>query len=229
MAQLRIKAGRHTVEVSKPDKVLFPDDGIAKADLAEYYHQVANRMLPYLRGRPLALERYPDGISHQRVFQKDVPSHFPEWVTRVDVERVKGGTVRQAVADKAAALVYLADQGCVTPHAFLSRHDRLNQPDQLIFDLDPPEGDFEAARRGALTLRGLLCDELGLAAYPKTTGGKGVHVMSPLVRGWGFDRVREFARDAADLLVDRFPDEITTEQRKDKRGGRLFIDVLRNA
>lgn len=223
-----MQVGEFTVEVTRPDKALFPD-GTSKRELAEYYHSAAGRMLPYLTDRPLAMQRFPDGIEHGQIFQKQVPDYFPEWVTRLDVPK-EDGTVTQVVCDKAATLVYLAGQACVTPHVFLSRTDQLDHPDQLIFDLDPPDaGQFDAARRAALALRQLLEEELGLVTYAKTTGGKGMHVHAPLDRSADFDTVREVARDIAGTFAARDPDQLTVEQRKDKRGDRIFIDVLRNA
>jgi bifunctional non-homologous end joining protein LigD len=215
------------VELSNPGKVLYPDDGITKGDLVDYYRRAAERMLPHLRGRPVAMERYPDGIDAERIFQKDVPAHFPGWIDRVEVAKQQG-SLRQVVCEEAATLAYLANQACITPHVFLSRADRLDHPDQLIFDLDPAGDDFEEARLAALALRDLL-RELELPSFAKTTGGKGLHLTVPLDRRADFDTVRGFARDVADLLAARQPDRLTTEQRKDKRKGRLYLDAMRNA
>jgi bifunctional non-homologous end joining protein LigD len=229
MSGEQIKANGHTVEVSKVDKVFFPGEGITKGDLVHYYRDVAATMLPYLRDRPLAMARYPDGIEGERIFQKNVPDYFPDWVTRVRVEK-QGGEVNHAVCDNPAALIYLANQACIEPHIFLSRTDRIGRPDQMVFDLDPPDAaGFADARTAALELRELLEDGLGATAFVKTTGGKGLHVHVPLDRRAGFDDVRDVAREIAELFAAAHPDEMTTEQRKDKRGKRLFLDVLRNA
>jgi bifunctional non-homologous end joining protein LigD len=223
---IEVQAGETTVRLSHPGKVLFPDAGITKAELADYYLTVADTMLPHLRGRPIAMERYPDGISGRRIFQKDVPAYFPDWVRRVTVDK-EGGTLTQVVCENAATLVYLADLACITPHAWLSRTDRPEWPDQLIFDLDPPGDDFVAARAAALAVRSLL-DELDLPSFVKTTGQRGIHVTVPLDRSAGFDAVRSFARDVARELVARHPTQLTLEQRKDRRGGRLYLDLMRN-
>ena len=159
------------MKLSHPDKVLFPDDRITKGDLVDYYRRVAGFMLPHLRGRPVAMERYPDGIGGQRIFQKDVPDHFPAWIDRVEVAK-QDGSLHQVVCEEPATLAYLANQACITPHVFLSRADRLDHPDQLIFDLDPSGDDVEEARTAALWLRSLL-EELELPSFAKTTGGKG--------------------------------------------------------
>jgi bifunctional non-homologous end joining protein LigD len=223
----RRRFGRYTVDVSSPDKVLFPADGITKADLIDYYGRIADRMVPHLTGRPLSLERFPDGIDGGRVFQQKIPGYFPSWIRRVKV-RKEGGTLDHVVCENAATLAYLANQAVVTPHAWLSRADRPERPDQLVFDLDPPGDDFEAARAAAHSVRTLL-DELGLPGFVKTSGGKGLHVVVPLDRREDFDAVRSFARDAAGELARREPERLTTEARKAKRAGRLFLDMGRNA
>ncbi|HET7246771.1 MAG TPA: non-homologous end-joining DNA ligase [Streptosporangiaceae bacterium] len=229
MTREKLKAGRITVELSNTAKVLFPQDGITKGDLVTYYQAVAGEMLPLLRDRPVSMTRFPDGITSHGIVQKNVPDYFPDWVTRVRV-RKEGGSLQQVVCDKPATIVYLANQACIELHAFLSRLDRIDEPDQLIFDLDPPGGDrFGDVRVCALRLRELLTGELGLPAFVKTTGGKGLHIHVPLNAREDFDGVREFARRAAELLAARNPDLITTEQRKDKRGPRIYADIMRNA
>jgi bifunctional non-homologous end joining protein LigD len=222
----RVRVGRRTVEVSNAAKPLYPD-GTTKGDLVDYYRQVADAMLPHLHGRPVSMERFPDGIAGQRIVQKDVPDYFPDWIERVEVEK-EHGRLHHVLCEQAATLVYLANQACITPHVWLSRVDRPDRPDQLIFDLDPAGDDFEEARAAALWLRSLL-DELALPSFPKTTGGKGIHLTVPLDRRAGFDAVRQFARDAAAVLARREPRRLTNEQRRAKRHGRLYVDVMRNA
>jgi bifunctional non-homologous end joining protein LigD len=228
MAQ-EITAGGITVPLSHPDKVLFPGDGITKADLARYYADVADRMLPWLRDRPITMVRYPDGLAGQRFFQKNAPSYFPGWIRRVRLDK-EGGEVEHVVCDKPATLVYLANQACIEIHAFTSRADKLDAPDQMVFDFDPPDGErFADVRRAALWARDLLAGELGLTSFVRTSGGRGLHVHVALNRRAGFDTVREFAHQAGEVLARRHPDAITTEQRKDKRGTRIYADVMRNA
>jgi bifunctional non-homologous end joining protein LigD len=225
----KLTVGRVTVELSNTAKVLFPGDRITKGDLVEYYHAVTGTMLPLLRDRPVSMTRFPDGIASGGIVQKNVPAYFPGWITRAPV-RKEGGSLRQVICDKPATIVYLANQACIELHAFSSRLSHLHEPDQLIFDLDPPDGDrFADVRVCALRLRELLTGELGLPAFVKTTGGNGLHVHVPLNARQDFDTVREFARQAAELLVARNPDLITTEQRKDKRGPRIYADLMRNA
>lgn len=173
----RVRAGRHTVEISRPDKVLFPGDGITKADLADYYRAVARRMVPHLRGRPLMLERHPDGIDGPAFMQKNAPDHFPDWVHRAELPK-ETGTVTYVICDDTATLLHLADQACTTPHRFLSKADRPEHPDRLVFDLDPTGEDFTPVRDAALGFRRLL-DELELPSLLMTTGSRGLHVLVP--------------------------------------------------
>lgn len=226
-----VRVGRRSLDIHRPDKVLFPADGNAKeytkGDLVAYYRAVAPAMLPHLRGRPLMLERHPDGIDGPRFMQKNVPEHYPDWIKRVEVSK-EGGTVTHLVCDDTATLVYLADQACLTPHRWLSRADRPHRPDRLVFDLDPPTGDdFAAVRQAALLLRELL-DELRLPSAPMTTGSRGLHLVVPLDGQQDFDAVRAFAKDVADHLAESHPDELTTAARKKDRGERLYLDVQRN-
>ncbi|MEV5872846.1 non-homologous end-joining DNA ligase [Streptomyces sp. NPDC052101] len=229
-----MRAGRRTVEIQRPGKVLFPGRGGAaeytKGDLADYYRSIAPYLLPHLRGRPLMLERYPDGVDGQRFMQKNTPDHYPDWITRAEVAK-EGGTVTHVVCDDTATLLYLADQACLTLHRWLSRTDRsggVGHPDRLVFDLDPPGDDFAQVREAAGWLRELL-DELALPAAPMTTGSRGLHLVVHLDGRHDFDEVREFAHDVAELVASRHPDRLTTAARKDDRAGRLYLDVQRNA
>lgn len=227
-----VRAGRHTVEVHRPDKVLFPvgeggTEEYTKGDLVDYHRAAAPFMLPHLRGRPLMLERHPDGVDGPRFMQKNTPEHYPEWIDRVEVGK-EGGTVCHTVCDDSATLVYLADQAALTLHRWLSRTGRLDRPDRMVFDLDPAQDDFEAVRAAARLLAGLL-DELKLPSAPMTTGSRGLHVVVPLDGRQDFDDVREFARAVADVLAAAHPDRLTTAARKKDRGDRLYLDIQRNA
>lgn len=222
-----IKAGRRVIATSSEERVLFPRDGITKGDAIRYYADIARYMVPHLRGRRLTMQRYHSNIDGQGIFHKDMPGHFPEWVHRARVPK-HGGTVTHVVCDNVETLVYIANQGCLTPHVGLQRVDRMEFPDQMIFDLDPAEDDFEIVRSVAWSVRDVL-DELGLASFVKTTGSRGLHVMVPLDRRTPFDRVRDVAYRIAQIVVEKRPDAVTTEFMKKKRGGRLFLDVNRNA
>jgi bifunctional non-homologous end joining protein LigD len=221
-----VRVDGREIEISRPEKILFPEDGITKGDLVEYYARIAPRMLPHLRDRPLTLERYPNGITGKRFFQKEVSSYFPKWIRTVKVPKV-GGTVTHVVCNDTATLVYLANQACITPHIFLSRADKLEVPDQLVFDLDPQGDDFEVVRTTALDFKELL-DELELPAYVKTTGSRGLHVVVPVRRRESYDAVRTFGRELAGIIAGRAPQARTMEQLKANRGNRVFIDTNRN-
>ncbi|MGW6909483.1 non-homologous end-joining DNA ligase [Streptomyces sp. NPDC054940] len=234
----KVRAGRRTVEVKRVDKVLFPGDGDAKeytkGDLVDYYRSVAAFMLPHLRGRPLMLERYPDGLDGPRFMQKNTPDHYPDWITRYEVPK-EGGTVCHTVCDDTAGLVFLTDQACLTLHRWLSRTNGIDRPDRMVFDLDPADdsaddsADFFAQVREAAELLGELLDELRLPSAPMTTGSRGLHIVVPLNGHHGFDEVRDFAKDVAGVLESAHPDRYTTAVRKKERGDRLYLDVQRNA
>jgi bifunctional non-homologous end joining protein LigD len=214
------------VEVSHPDKVLFPSIGATKGDLVGYYERVAEQMVPHVRDRPISMQRFPDGIDEPGFFHKDIPDYYPAWIRRVKV-RKRGGELTHALISNADTLIYIANQNCITPHVWLSRADRIDRPDRLVFDLDPSHEDFTAVRAAARHLGDIL-DELGLSRFAMVTGSRGIHVWVPLRRDAPFEFVRTFSRDAAVLFERRHPDLVTTAQRKAKRGGRILIDVMRN-
>jgi bifunctional non-homologous end joining protein LigD len=222
-----VRAGRRTVEITHAEKVLFPKDGITKREFVEYYERIAAIMLPHLRERPIAMERYPDGIHGQKFFQKNASAYYPAWIKTVSLPK-QNGTVRHVVCDDAATLIYLANQAVITPHTWLSRIDKPGHPDQMIFDLDPSDGNFKQVCAAAKTLRQRLAEQ-GLTSFVKTTGSRGLHVLVPLDRRSDFDEVRAFARRVATDLADGDSEHLTTEFRKDKRKGRIFVDTARNA
>lgn len=217
----------HAISLSNQDKSLFPQDGISKGDLVDYYRRIAEIALPHYRGRALTMHRFPDGIDAQGFFQKEAPDYFPDWVERATLKK-EGGTIRQVIANEAATLVYLADQGCITPHLGLSTIEAIDRPDRLIIDLDPSDDDFGKVQRAARRLRTLFTDG-DIASFVKTTGSKGLHVVVPLDRSASFDTVRAVAERLAAVLERAFPDELTTAQRKAKRGDRVYLDIGRNA
>ena len=219
--------GPYTVELKNLDKVMYPESGFTKDDVIGYYQKVGNLMTPWLSDRVLTMQRFPDGIGKQGFFQKNFPDHFPSWFTHRTVE-VSDGKQQVPVCNNLASLVYIANQGSITQHVWLSRLSRIHHPDQMIFDLDPPDDDFEVVRRAALDCLEVL-DALSLPAGVKTTGSRGLHIVTPLRRQEHFDTVREFARDCARLMVARHPDRYTLEQRIDRRDGKLYLDVQRNA
>lgn len=222
--------GAYSFEVSEPDKILFPDIELSKAGLIDYYVKVADVMLPHCRQRPLTLQRFPDGIEADGFYQQQRSDYFPDWLHSVSTPRAsdKRKHVEHVLADDQASLAYLANQAVISFHGWLSRQNNLQQPDRLVFDLDPPDDDFTSARQAALQLRELMM-KLGMTPFVMTTGSRGLHVVAPLRPQHTFDAVREYARAMAQQLAESCPDKLTTEQRKNKRRGRLYLDVMRNA
>lgn len=218
---------RIAVEITHPDRVLFPKDGITKQDLADYYGGVADTMLPHLKGRPLTVQRFPRGIGEKGFVQQDFAETLPDWMGGVEVEK-EGGTLVHPLAESPAALRWLANQSCITLHVWQSRQTRLHNPDRLVFDIDPPGTDFAVVRATARACADVL-DDLGLACYVQTTGSRGLHVVVPLRPDADFDTVRQFARDVAEVVVADDDAHRTVEARKDKRGDRVYLDIMRNA
>ncbi len=225
-AGLEYVFGDITVTCSNFDRVMFPEGSITKAELIAYYHFIADFMVPELRGRPVSVERYTKGIDGGGFFQKHFQKHYPDWLDREEL----GAKTRVVypIIDSAAGLVYLANQGSIAFHVWTSRRDTPEHPDMLVFDLDPPEGGFELVRKTALILRELF-DELGLPAFVKTTGSKGLHVIAPIDGRASFGEVAALSNRISRLLCARHPDLVTTEFYKKDRKGRLFLDTLRNA
>jgi bifunctional non-homologous end joining protein LigD len=216
--------------ISHPDKLLFPDDGITKGELAAYYEAVAPLLLPHVRGRPVTMERFPSGIRHKGFVQKDVSKGYPAWLERVEVPK-QGGVVHHPLIDDQRALAWVANQNCITPHVWTSRVPRLYQPDLCVFDLDPdPDpaaADARRLQRATLAVRDVLA-EAGLRAWVKTSGSKGFHIVAPLDGQAGFETVMALADAVGRRLVARSPDELTLEFLKADRGGRIFVDIGRN-
>lgn len=223
----KIKFGHYVVELSNTNKVMFPDEGITKGEVIEYYNKISEVMIPHLKDRPLTMHRFPDGIGGKDFYQKDLPDYFPEWIRHIKI-KTDDGTISQMVCNNSASLVYIADQACITPHIWLSREDKLDYPDRIIFDFDPSDDNFGRVRNAVFSMRDLL-ERLELECFVMTTGSRGCHVIVPLDRNSDFDSVRNFAKQVSETLADKHPDEFTTEQRKKKRGNRVFIDYLRNA
>jgi bifunctional non-homologous end joining protein LigD len=218
---------RIEVEITHPDRVLFPEDGITKRDLADYYGEVADTMLPHLKGRALNVQRFPRGIGEQGFVQQDFADSLPDWMSGVEVAK-EGGTVVHPLAECPEALRWLANQSCIALHVWQSRQGRLNNPDRLVFDLDPSDTDFAVVRATARAVAGVL-DELGLARFVQTTGSRGLHVVVPLRADTDFDTARQFARDVAEVVAADDAAHRTVEASKDKRGDRVYLDIMRNA
>jgi bifunctional non-homologous end joining protein LigD len=212
--------------ITHPEKVLFPADGITKGELAAYYQALAPVMLPHLAGRPLTMERFPSGIGQKGFLQKDVSRGFPEWLERVEVPK-KGGTVHYPLVSDLRSLLWVANQNCITPHVWCSRHPNLQSPDLCMFDLDPSREEPAVLREAALAVRRVL-EELELPSWIKTSGSKGFHIVVPLDGTSSFETVRHFTHGVGALLVKRHPEQLTQEFLKAERAGRILIDTGRN-
>src|SRR5438067_1197508 len=222
----------HSVELSNPDRVLYPDDGVTKGDLFRYYERVAPVLVPHLRDRPFTLKRYPHGITGEVYFQKQVPRGAPEWIpTREFTTHPRGGGSREvdfALVNSADAVLWMVQMNCVDMNAWYSRVDKPGRPDFVVFDLDPPDepDGFELAIEVAHLIGGLL-DEVELPGYVKTSGADGIHVLAPIQRRATFEDTYDFAEAASRLLEERHPGKVTTEWLKRKRAG-VLVDHRQN-
>jgi len=213
--------------ITHPEKVLFPDDGITKGELAAYYEAIAPIMLPHIRGRPVTMERYPAGIDKKGFWQKSVTKGFPDWLERVDVPK-KDGVVHHPLVTDTQSLLWVTNQNTITQHVWVSRVPKLYYPDVCVFDLDPSRDDEpDVLRAAALALRDLL-DELGLPSWVKTSGSKGFHIVVSLDGSARTGEVARFAGAVGKLLVARDPDHLTQEFSKADRDERIFVDTGRN-
>lgn len=212
--------------ITHPEKVLFPDDGITKGELAAYYEAIAPVMLPHLRGRPLTMERYPAGIGRKGFWQKDVSKGFPDWLERVEVPK-KDGVVHHPVVTDLKSLLWTANQNTITHHVWSSRVPSLKYPDVCVFDLDPSTDDVASVRAAAIGLRDLL-KKLGLPSWIKTTGSKGFHIVVPLDGKTPIGQAARFAAAVGTFFVSLAPDALTQEFNKVDRRGRIYVDTGRN-
>ena len=213
--------------ITHPEKVLFPDDGITKGELAAYYEGVAPFIIPHIAGRPITMERYPAGIGQKGFIQKDVAKGFPEWLERVEVAK-KGGTVRHALVTDTRSLLWVVNQNTITLHVWTSRVPHLDRPDICVFDLDPANDDEPAILRdAALNLRDLL-REHGHRSWIKTSGSKGFHIVVAMGEASARGAAARFANRIGRELVARHPAHLTQEFSKADRGGRIYVDTGRN-
>jgi bifunctional non-homologous end joining protein LigD len=212
--------------ITHPEKVLFPDDGITKGELAAYYEAIAPVMLPHLAGRPLTMERYPGGIGSQGFWQKDVSKGFPDWLERVEVPK-KDGVVHHPVVTDLRSLLWTANQNTITHHVWTSRVPDLKYPDICVFDLDPSTDDVASVRAAAIGLRDLL-EELTLPSWIKTTGSKGFHIVVPLDGKTPMGQAARFVAAVGRLFVSLAPESLTQEFSKVDRRGRIYVDTGRN-
>lgn len=218
-----------TLEISHPDKLYFPEDGLTKLDIVEYYEKVGERMLPFLKDRPLSMLRYPDGIEGSGFYQKQVPDYFPDWIATVSVKKKEDGTTQELVCcNNLETLLYLTNQGCLEFHPWLSRKGSLNKPDKVVIDLDPSDEGSDKVLQAAR----IMLEELHKRNYEAnvmTTGSSGYHLITPLDGKRTFDEVRDEWRTLTNQAADSHSNLLTVEQRKAKRGSRVYLDIARNA
>jgi bifunctional non-homologous end joining protein LigD len=226
-----IRKGSRELRLSNLDKVFWPDEGITKGDLIAYYREVAEVLVPHLRGRPFTMKRYPDGWQGNHFFQKQAPSHMPAWIKRVpfpaSTREGEKKVIDYALVDDELALLWMANMGCIDMHAWSSRKDKPEHPDWVMFDLDPAEG---ATFDDVVTVAGLVketLDLLELEAFPKTSGSRGIHILVPIARRHSFADAREFAGIVAGALARAHPGLVTTEWAKKKRRG-VLVDANQN-
>jgi bifunctional non-homologous end joining protein LigD len=228
-----LRRGKRVLKLSNLDKVFWPEEGITKGDLLAYYRAVAPVLLPHLRDRPFTLKRYPDGIEGQHFFQKDAPKHMPEWIPTREFEVStreaprRRRKIRVPLVNDELALLWMVNMGCIDLNTWYSRVDKPDRPDFVLFDLDPAaDAGFPEVIQVALLVKEVL-DALGLVAFPKTSGSKGIHVLVPVERRHTYDETREFAEIVAATLARTHRGLVTTEWTKAKRRG-VLIDANQN-
>src|SRR5262252_10265628 len=219
------QVGKRKLELSNLDKVLFPEDHIVKAELIEYYLKLASTILAHMKGRPLSLVRYPDGIGGESFFQKNRPGWAPDWIEHVSLGEEKKDYV---IASEEASLVWLANLACIELHQMHSRAPHFDKPDYIAYDFDPPEA-FEFPNVAALALEFKEhLESFGYHAFVKTTGRKGLHVVTPIEPKWEFHKAFDAAKLVAQPFVDSHPSSMTLQIKKEHRGGKVLLDIYRN-
>ena len=234
MSELVERKGNRVVKLTSAERVLWPDDGITKGDLFEYYRAVSDWIVPHLRDRPFTMKRYPHGIEGEVFFQKQAPKHLPSWIpTRQFRTWPRGGKgasrlVDFALVNSVEAVLFMVQNNCIDMNAWYSRVDKPHRPDFVLFDLDPPDqaDGFELAIEVAHLIRELL-EEVELPGYVKTSGADGIHVVAPITRRSTFEQTYDFAERASRLLERRHPGKVTTEWLKKKRRG-VLVDHRQN-
>ena len=197
--QEKVKINTKEISLSKTDKMFYPDSDITKADIIEYYRKIWNNIAPYATDRSMVMQRFPDGIQEQGFFQKKISDYFPDWIDTIEIKEKESNEKAQYVnCNKEETIVYLANQGAVVLHGWLSKKSNLNQPDKMIFDLDPSDNDFGKVRKGALLLKEIL-DQGNIHSYPLITGSKGIHIVIPLKEKDDFDDIRDMAKQIAGM------------------------------
>ncbi|MFJ4835079.1 non-homologous end-joining DNA ligase [Streptomyces sp. NPDC088747] len=227
---VELEAAGRTVRLSSPSKIFFPERGFTKLDLAQYYLAVGDGILRALRDRPTTLERYPDGVTGESFFQKRAPKNMPDWIPTAHITFPSGRSADEMCPTEPAAVLWAAQFGTLTFHPWPVRRGDVDRPDELRIDLDPQPGtDYADAVRAAHELRDVLAEFGGLRGWPKTSGGRGLHVFVPIEPRWTFTQVRRAAIAAGRELERRMPEHVTTKWWKEERGERIFVDYNQTA
>ncbi|WP_200262412.1 non-homologous end-joining DNA ligase [Streptomyces sp. HSG2] len=227
---VELEVGGRTVRLSSPGKVFFPERGYTKLDVARYYQAVAPGVLRALRERPTTLERHPDGVTGEWFYQKRAPKGMPDWIPTAHIAFPSGRGADEMCPTEPAAVLWAVQYGTLTFHPWPVRRGDVDRPDQLRLDLDPQPGtDYRDAVRAAVELRALLEEFGGLRGWPKTSGGRGLHVFVPIEPRWTFTQVRRAAIAVGRELERRMPTRVTTRWWKEERGRRVFLDYNQTA
>jgi len=218
------------VQFTNTDKIWFPEAGITKGNVLEFYQSVAPLLLRHVRDRPITLERLPDGVvpGAPRFWQKNTPSYYPSWIPRIELPTETGKIVQYTLVNDRDTLLYLVNQGAITFHVWPSRTSSLDRPDYVLFDLDPGKAKFADVVKIAATLHKLLSRRV-VDSYVKTSGKTGLHVLYPWKQTGDYDAARAWAMQIADEVVSQLPDIATTRRLKSERQGHVYVDVIQNA
>lgn len=223
-----MKINNKSIDIKNTDKVFFQDSGITKGDLIKYYKKIYKYIYVHIKNRPITMHRFPNGIDSINFYEKEIPDHFPNWFDKIEIKNKDNSTTNYPLCNNKESLIYMVNQGCISPHIWLSKTNKLEYPDKIIFDLDPPENaDFSLVIEAAKNIKNIL-DIRELNCYVMTTGSSGLHIIVPIKQELKFDEVRTKAKEIAKNVVENDSDKFTIEQRKSKRKGRVFIDYLRN-
>ena len=216
------------ITITHPEKIIFPQKEVTKKDMVSYYNLIASRMLPYLKNRPLTLQRFPDGISENGFFQKHSQDYYPDFIKRTTIEN-EDGRAEAIMCNNKRTLIYLANHGTVAFHVWSSPNNNLHRPDKIILDLDPSgNATFLKVKNAAMVL-GKFLKEKNIDSKPITSGKMGIHVVYPIKPSQDFDKVRQETREIGEQLAEKHPGLFTLEMRKNKRGDKIFFDYLRNS
>jgi bifunctional non-homologous end joining protein LigD len=229
--RLEVEIDGRRLSLSNLDKVLYPEAGFTKGHVIDYYTRVAPVVLKHLRGRPLTLKRYPNGVDAAHFYEKQCPSHAPDWVqtTRVDSSRARDGKINFCLANDLPTLVWLANLADLELHTSLALAEDYGSPTVIAFDLDPgPPATIVECAEVALELR-LIFEHLGMQAFPKTSGSKGMQVYVPLNVPTSYAQTRPFSHGLAELLERRRPELVVSDMSKARRKGKVFVDWSQNA